>query len=1037
MNPRGSERGRLRGFVLTLALGCLLFLGEVSLRNLLGASALQAQLDQGNTLGHVQRLLLPPLREQRLPALREAVRELYGRRSLGIRYLAVRDATGTLLAEIGEWERLELPLLTPGLEQRLRQWLYQLGGSTGRGRVVHEDQTLGSFDYAISTTLRAEVQDAAVERLRRSGWLGLGATLLLLVFTLLLWRLRGPLVSPQHWAERLEPGAAARFDLSPLHAMDTPRETLLLALRERVGNALDQLQYGLIMTDPERRVHYLNRTAERLTGWTLTDARDRLVYSVFHAEDIDGEPRVTAAEQVLETGGPVLPTDCQLKARDGTLHPVEMMACLMPDADAGPPGAAMMFRDTRQQQTYLQQLVRQSRASQAVVDHLDEGLLTTDPAGVIRFANSRARRMFGYSLEELAGTSVTRLMPAPFLNTPGLRLTDYTGSPQARSLPKVVGWRKDATTFPLEINVQPMSVDGESGLVVIVRDISERLASESLAMRLGRLLDSAVEEVYIFNAQTLQFLEVNRGARRNLGYSEEQLLRMTPLSISNGITPEQFQGLLNQLRNGTAEHQTYRANHRRMDGTEYPVEVRLNYSREEEPPVFMAIVVDITERLAAEENLERLAHRDPLTGLPNRSMLFDRLRQALATAVRNRRQVAVLFIDLDGFKQVNDRHGHEVGDQVLQRVASRLQDMLRATDTVARLGGDEFVIVAPGLRGVEDAEILATKILDRFREPLDLPGLGLVISPSIGIAVYPMDESNPENLLRHADGAMYQAKQAGRGQYRLFSSEISPERQRKLELERELHAAVALNQLHLLLSPLMDVAHDQVRAGLSSIWWEHLRHGRVEAPEVLSAANRTGMLGDIELWQVAAVCSQIRHAQQHKIPVLPVFVDISGWQLRDPEFASYLLHLLERFKVPSGRLVMVFGRDGWAEAQNAPEDLVRKLKLMGVRFALRDFTPDSSLLPAGAVLPIHAAFLSSALLEQLDQEATQAALRGLFQQARQSGLLLIAPGVRSAGQRKILEGVGCQLMAGPLFAEDLPLTEAAKWLASRKLISLF
>jgi diguanylate cyclase (GGDEF)-like protein/PAS domain S-box-containing protein len=1039
MTPGWRERWQLRRLALGLALACLLVLGHAATSSLLTAQRLQARLDIENTLGHAQRQLLPALREQHLPALREAVRELYGRRSLGIRYLRVRDRTGVVLAEVGQWQTLDLPLLPAGVDQAIQRWLYQLSGITGRGRVLHEDQLLGSFDYAISTTLRAEVQDAAVARLRQSGWLGLAATLVLLLLLILLWRLRGPLVASERWAERLEPPAvrAPGFEFAALQDPDTPRETLLLALRQRVGTALDQLQYGLILTDREARVQFMNQTAETLTGWKLADAHQRVVYSVFHAEDAQGEARVTAAEQVLASGKQVLPVDCQLKARDGGLRPIEMMACLMPSTEIGPDGAAMIFRDTSEQQTYLQQLARQSRASQAVVDHLDEGLLTTDPAGVIRFANSRAQHMFGYTREELVGTSVTRLMPAPFLNTPGLRLSDYSGSHQASGLPKVVGWRKDATTFPAELNVQPMSVDGENGLVVIVRDISQRLAGESLASRLGRLLDSAVEEVYIFNAQTLQFLEINRGARRNLGYSEQQLLRMTPLSISSGITPEQFQALLNQLRNGQVEHLSYRAQHRRADGTEYPVEVRLNYSRDEEPPVFMAMVVDITERLAAEENLERLAHRDPLTGLPNRSMLFDRLRQALAVAVRNSRQVAVLFIDLDGFKQINDQHGHEVGDQVLQRVASRLQDMLRATDTVARLGGDEFVIIAPGLRGVEDAEILADKILERFREPLDLPGLDIVISPSIGIAVYPLDESNPENLIRHADGAMYQAKQAGRGQYRLFSSEIAPERQRKLELERELHAAVALNQLNLLLSPLMNIQTGQVCAGLASIWWEHLRHGRVEAPEVLGAANRTGMLGDIELWQIAAVCSQIRHAQDNKIPVLPVFTDVSGWQLRDAEFAAYLLHLLERFKVPPARLVMVLGRDGLGEAQSAPVGTLNTLKRLGVRFALRDLPLDTKLPEASGPVPIHAVLLSPGLIEQLGDEGVRESLRSLFAQAQKQGMPLIARGVATPEQQQALAALGCSLMSGPLFAGDLPLAEARRWLARHKAVSLF
>ncbi len=180
-------------------------------------------------------------------------------------------------------------------------------------------------------------------------------------------------------------------------------------------------------------------------------------------------------------------------------------------------GVTLLFRDLTPYRRELESLRREVRLSQAVVDHLDEGLLTTDLAGVVRSANARAERMFGYSRDELVGFTIAKLMPVPFLNVPTIRITDYVTGRGNGKLPKVVGWRKDATTFPVELWVQPMRAEGSEGLVVIVRDISERLRGENLATRLGRLLDAANEEVYIFDAQTLRFLEVNRGARRNLG----------------------------------------------------------------------------------------------------------------------------------------------------------------------------------------------------------------------------------------------------------------------------------------------------------------------------------------------------------------------------------------------------------------------------------------------------------------------------------------------------------------------------------------
>jgi diguanylate cyclase (GGDEF)-like protein/PAS domain S-box-containing protein len=646
----------------------------------------------------------------------------------------------------------------------------------------------------------------------------------------------------------------------------------------------------------------------------------------------------------------------------------------------------------------------------------------TDPAGVVHFANARAERMFGYSRDELQGFTITKLMPVPFLNTPGVRISDYIASHSGSRLPKVVGWCKDATTFPVELWVQPMHTDEADGLVVIVRDISERLRGENLATRLGRLLDSALEEVYIFDAQSLYFLEVNRGARRNLGHPPELLARMSPLDISAGLDAETFQGYLARLRGGEQEHLVYRCEHHRRDGSTYPVEVRLNYSREEEPPVFMAIAVDITDRVQAEEKLQHLAHYDHLTGLPNRVMLFDRMEQALLLAQRSTRLVGVFFLDLDRFKQINDLHGHEIGDQVLRAVADRLKSTMRPTDTVARLAGDEFVIVAAGLRSSEDAAFIAQKLLDRFAQPLDIPGLEIISRPSIGVTLFPSDESGVEGLLRHADAAMYEAKQAGRGCYRMFSSQIDPEKRRRLELEREIHSAVALNQFHLQMLPVLDVPRGSVRAGLSSLYWMHPRYGRVEHDELLRAASRAGLLGDLELWQVCHACEHHFSAREHGLPLLPFVVGISGWQLRDHEFATHVLELLDRYQAPGDRLLLALTPDGLVEAAGMTVE-TQRLLARGVRFALRDFNAVPAL---DGSLPVSVLIAGDRVL------ADDAKAAALMRSVAAGDALLIGSGVQHPQQRLRWLTLGCQLLAGPEVQPAMTAAQVIEWLEGRE-----
>src|SRR3546814_289390 len=221
----------------------------------------------------------------------------------------------------------------------------------------------------------------------------------------------------------------------------------------------------------------------------------------------------------------------------------------------------MLCRDATRHDAELDRLKREVRLAQAIVNHLEEGVLVTDEAGVVRFANVRATLMFGYTDDELHGFTVAKLMPVPFLNAPGVRLADYlAGADRGEvALPRVVGWRRDATTFPVELWVQTLNFDQSAGLVVIVRDVTERQLGENLASRLGRLLDASTEEVYIFDAQTLVLLEANRGAQRNLGFHGEALLRMTPLDISAELDESAFRQYLERLRDGGQDSVVYRS----------------------------------------------------------------------------------------------------------------------------------------------------------------------------------------------------------------------------------------------------------------------------------------------------------------------------------------------------------------------------------------------------------------------------------------------------------------------------------------------
>ena len=928
--PRRIAPWWLASFAISAAAACMAVFG---LWQLSTAEGLAVAEKSALVEPVIQKSLAFAIAQNRSDELQQQLEELIEVDELGLVYISITGPRGEVLAHAGRYERWRLPGAPEAVTQSLRLWAYRWTGrfqSQSLRNPLNPDDTLTPFAQAlfvIAPGVAGQVNDRAVLHLAWSGVIAFLFAAIAGIASIFTWRRM--LINPSQWAERLAPELKLPTGPSYVDLDDKVHEQL----PERLGAHLDALGSGLIVVDNEACIRYLNDTARKLTGWNAADVQGRLVYSVFHPLDARYSPMLTPAEVCMRDERPYPPTELRLRARDGTQSPVEVMALPLKRPSGTADGALMIFSEISEREKRIDQWRRQARLTQGVLDHLSEGVLTTDPVGVIRFANARALRMFGYVWEDLEGSSVSKLMPVPFLNSPSVRLTDYIGSERAVGLPKVVGWRKDATTFPVELVVQNLTIEHAQGLLVIVRDITERLRSDNLSQRLGRLLDAASDEVYIFDAQTLRFVEVNRGARRNLGYHPSEMTHMTPLVISEQLDAVALHGYLDKLRDGAVEHVTYRCLHRRADGSRYPVEVRLNYSREEEPPVFMAIAVDITEREQVEQRLHHMAHHDALTGLPNRVTLLDRLGQAILASKRSNRQIGVLYLDVDHFKAINDQHGHQAGDEVLRQIAERLRRVLRASDTVARLGGDEFVIVAPGLRIEDDALSLGRKILELFNQPMQIEALELDVRLSIGVALCPVDEGDAETLLRHADQAMYRSKQSGRGRCSLNRIEVSPERRRRLDLERDVQAGLTLGQFRLTLAPLKRLESRKTEAVLASFYWRHPQLGRIDTGEAITSAGRAGLIADIELWRLRAAAKTALQLVNSDIDMI---VPIAGWHWLHPELGARLIDVLRDLSLPARKLVIATDAAGLREARNAAQDNLYRVCSEGVRLAMSD-----------------------------------------------------------------------------------------------------
>lgn len=436
---------------------------------------------------------------------------------------------------------------------------------------------------------------------------------------------------------------------------------------------------------------------------------------------------------------------------------------------------------------------------------------------------------------------------------------------------------------------------------------------------------------------------------------------------------------------------------------------------------------EVAERLRAEQSIWQIAHHDGLTGLPNRTLLHDRLVQVLAGAQRNRQQAAVMFLDLDRFKHINDTLGHAVGDELLKTVAQRLSGVVRAVDTVSRIGGDEFVILLSEISGPDDAVLVAEKILTVLAPVIAIAGHDLRATPSIGISLYPADASEPVALMKNADAAMYEAKAAGRNTFRLFSPEMQERASRFFEMEQRLHQAIAGGQLELHYQPLVDWQRGAV-AGLEAlVRWRDPARGLIMPNEFIAVAEETGLIVPLGEWVIGEAMRQNRVWQQAGRPLLPIAVNLSPRQFRQQGLVDSLRRILLDSGQPANFLELEITESSLMQDTRETVAILDELAALGVRIALDDFGTGYSSLSYLKRFHVHKLKIDQSFVRDVTTDADDAAIvTAIIGLAKSLGLDTIAEGVESVEQLDALMRLGCQHFQGYLFAPPLPAAEAER-----------
>ncbi|MFZ2493190.1 MAG: EAL domain-containing protein [Thermoanaerobaculia bacterium] len=685
-----------------------------------------------------------------------------------------------------------------------------------------------------------------------------------------------------------------------------------------------------------------------------------------------------------------------------------------------------IVHDVTERRRAEQAVLESERKYRNIFDFAAVGIYQSTRDGRLITANQMLAKMLGYdSIDEL----LTKNLPEDIYLTRQEREEYIARYDAAAGNAEVLWRRRDGTPIFVQLSCHTITTpEGTSFYEGFVYDVSDRKQTEQTLRKQAAAIRASMDGVGIFD-ERLELTFANDSLSKLFGYGTASAL--VGRSICDLYDPQEQVRFITSIVPVVQQRGRWRgeATGLRRDGSSFPQEISLTAI---EDGGIVCVVRDVTERTYAEEQIKHLAYHDALTNLPNRLLLKDRLSVALSHAHRERTRLAVLFLDLDRFKIINDSLGHNTGDQLLQAVAARLQTCIRESDTVARLGGDEFTVLLPHLPSTDTAGPVAQKIIEAIRHPFHIDGREIFTSTSIGIALYPEDGSDAETLIKNADTAMYQAKEFGRDNYQLFNAHVNAKALQRIALEQGLRKALANDEFQMHYQPIVDIKTGRVTGNEALIRWNHPQLGAVAPATFIPIAEATGMMIPIGTWTLRTAARQARAWHDAGHHALSLAVNLSVTQLQQPDLTKQVLTILEETGLPPRMLELEITE---STAMHNPELSVRtlyELKRMGIRISLDDFGTGHSSLSYLKRFPIDTLKIDQSFVRDIVVDPDTAAIvTAIIVMAHSLRLRVIAEGVELQEQADFLRRHDCDLMQGFLVKEPVPAEGFSAFLRGR------